>query len=109
MTSEPLSQDTEIIKKSFYITFNYLIKNFAFYPIEHSQVSVKHNLPSSNYFYLRLYVANNLMIITVCDNCIRLVAVCDSLYVSELVSESFQFRARKMLVTSCLASCYEYS
>ena len=29
---------------------NYLIKNFGFYPIEHSQVSVKHNLPSSNYF-----------------------------------------------------------
>ena len=23
MTSEPLNQDTEIIKKSFYITFNY--------------------------------------------------------------------------------------
>ena len=51
MTSEPLNQDTEIIKKSLYITFNYLIKNFGFYPIEHSQVSVKHNLPSSNYFY----------------------------------------------------------
>ena len=29
MTSEPLNQDTEIIKKSFYITFNYLIKNFG--------------------------------------------------------------------------------
>ena len=28
MTSEPLNQDTEITKKSFYITFNYLIKNF---------------------------------------------------------------------------------
>ena len=29
MTSEPLNQDTEIIMKSFYITFNYLIKNFG--------------------------------------------------------------------------------
>ncbi len=29
MTSEPLNQDTEIVKKSFYITFNYLIKNFG--------------------------------------------------------------------------------
>ena len=49
------------------------------------------------------------MIITVCDNCFRLVDVCDSLYVSELVSESFRFRARKMFVTSCLASCYGHS
>lgn len=29
MTSEPLNQDTEIIKKSFYITFNYLIRTLA--------------------------------------------------------------------------------
>ena len=51
--------------KTFYVSFNCLIKNFGFNAIEHSQITVKHNLSLPDYFNQRFN--SDGFDVTICD------------------------------------------